>query len=149
MYWEIKKFNELSTEELYKILQLRSEVFVIEQECIYQDCDKKDMEATHLFCIEEGKVIATLRILNKGVSYNEISIGRVAVKKEYRRKKLARKSMEIAIEYVKENYGNSPIRISAQCYISDFYKSLGFIEVSDVYLEDNIPHIEMLYKMNN
>lgn len=149
MHWKIKNFNELSTEELYKILQLRSEVFVVEQECIYQDCDKKDIKATHLFCIENGEVIATLRILNKGVSYDEFSIGRVAVKKEYRRKQLGRKSMEMAINYIEETYGNNPIRISAQCYIKDFYKSLGFIEVSDIYLEDDIPHIEMLYEIKN
>lgn len=149
MHWKIKNFNELSTEELYKILQLRSEVFVVEQECIYQDCDKKDINAIHLFCIENGEVIATLRILNKGVSYDEFSIGRVAVKKEYRRKQLGRKSMEMAINYIEETYGNNPIRISAQCYIKDFYKSLGFIEVSDIYLEDDIPHIEMLYEIKN
>ncbi len=149
MQWKIKNFNELSTEELYKILQLRNEVFVVEQECIYQDCDNKDMEATHLFCIKEDKVIATLRILNKGVSYEEISIGRVAVNKEYRRQDLGRKSMEMAIEYIKDKYGDSPIRISAQVYIKEFYKSLGFREVSDSYLEDDIPHIEMLYEMKN
>lgn len=149
MEWKIKKFNELSTEELYKILHLRSEVFVVEQNCVYQDCDNKDIKAEHLLCVEDDKVIATLRILNKGVSYDEISIGRVAVDKEYRRKDLGRKSMELAIEYIKEKYGDSPIRISAQNYIKDFYKSLGFREVSDVYLEDDIPHIEMLYKMKN
>lgn len=149
MKWEIKKFNELSTEELYKILHLRSEVFVVEQECIYQDCDKKDIEAEHLLCIDKGEVVATLRILNKGVSYEEISIGRVAVNKEYRRQDLGRKSMELAIEYIKDKYGDSPIRISAQAYIKEFYKSLGFREVSDVYLEDDIPHIEMLYEMKN
>ena len=120
MKWEIKKFDELSNEELYKILQLRSEVFVVEQECIYQDCDRKDIEAVHLFCIEEDEVIATLRILNKGVSYEEISIGRVAVNKEYRRQDLGRKSMELAIEYIKDKYGDSPIRISAQAYIKEF-----------------------------
>ena len=149
MKWKIKKFNELSTEELYKILHLRSEVFVVEQECIYQDCDKKDIEAEHLLCIDKGEVVATLRILNKGVSYEEISIGRVAVNKEYRRQDLGRKSMELAIEYIKDKYGDSPIRISAQAYIKEFYKSLGFREVSDVYLEDDIPHIEMLYEMKN
>lgn len=147
MKWEIKKFKELSVEELYRILELRNSVFIVEQECIYQDCDRKDLEAFHLLCIEDDKVIATLRILNKGVAYKEMSIGRVVVHKEYRRQNLGRKSMEMAIEYIKDKYGDSPIRISAQVYIKEFYKSLGFIEVSDVYLEDDIPHIEMLYKM--
>lgn len=147
MKWEIKKFKELSVEELYRILELRNSVFIVEQECIYQDCDRKDLEAFHLLCIEDDKVIATLRILNKGVAYKEMSIGRVVVHKEYRRKNLGRKSMELAIQFIKDKYGDSPIRISAQVYIKEFYKSLGFIEVSDVYLEDDIPHIEMLYEM--
>lgn len=144
MKWKIKSFNELSVDELYKILELRSKVFVVEQECIYQDCDRKDIGAYHLFCTDNDKAVATLRILNKEVSYPEISIGSVAVDKEYRRKHLGRKSMEMAIDFIKETYGDSPIRISAQLYVKDFYKSLGFREVSDIYLEDDIPHIEML-----
>ena len=144
MKWEIKKFKELSVDELYRILELRNNVFVVEQECIYQDCDRKDLEAYHLFCIENDKIIATLRILEKGISYDEISIGRVVVDKLYRRKKLGRKAMEMAIDFIKNTYGNSPIRISAQLYIKEFYESLGFKEVSDIYLEDDIPHIEMI-----
>ena len=144
MKWEIKKFKELSVDELYRILELRNNVFVVEQECIYQDCDRKDLEAYHLFCIENDKIIATLRILEKGISYDEISIGRVVVDKLYRRKKLGRKAMEMAIDFIKNTYGNSPIRISAQVYIKDFYESLGFKAVSDIYLEDDIPHIEMI-----
>lgn len=144
MKWEIKKFKELSVDELYRILELRNNVFVVEQECIYQDCDRKDLEAYHLFCIENDKIIATLRILEKGISYDEISIGRVVVDKLYRRKNLGRKAMEMAIDFIKNTYGNSPIRISAQVYIKDFYESLGFKAVSDIYLEDDIPHIEML-----
>lgn len=144
MKWEIKKFKELSVDELYRILELRNNVFVVEQECIYQDCDRKDLEAYHLFCIENDKIIATLRILEKGISYDEISIGRVVVDKLYRRKNLGRKAMEMAIDFIKNTYGNSPIRISAQVYIKDFYESLGFKAVSDIYLEDDIPHIEMI-----
>ena len=144
MKWEIKKFKELSVDELYRILELRNNVFVVEQECIYQDCDRKDLEAYHLFCIENDKIIATLRILEKGISYDEISIGRVVVDKLYRRKNLGRKAMEMAIDFINNTYGNSPIRISAQVYIKDFYESLGFKAVSDIYLEDDIPHIEMI-----
>ena len=144
MKWEIKKFKELSVDELYRILELRNDVFVVEQECIYQDCDRKDLEAYHLFCIENDKIIATLRILEKGISYDEISIGRVVVDKLYRRKKLGRKAMEMAIDFINNTYGNSPIRISAQVYIKEFYESLGFKAVSDIYLEDDIPHIEMI-----
>ena len=149
MKWKIKKFEELSVDELYRIIELRNNVFVVEQECIYQDCDRKDLEAYHLFCVENDKVVATLRILNKGVSYEEISIGRVVVDKEYRKKHLGRKAMEMAIDFIKHTYGESPIRISAQVYIKDFYKSLGFKEVSEVYLEDDIPHVEMLREMKN
>ncbi|MBE6054770.1 MAG: GNAT family N-acetyltransferase [Clostridium sartagoforme] len=149
MNWKIKKFKELSVDELYRIIELRNEVFVVEQECIYQDCDRKDLEAFHLFYTEGNKVVATLRILNKGVSYEEISIGRVAVDKSYRRKNLGRKAMELALDFIKNTYGESPIRISAQVYIKNFYKSLGFNEVSEVYLEDNIPHVEMLREMKS
>ncbi len=144
MIWKIKKFKDLTAEELYKILKLRSSVFVVEQECIYQDCDGKDLDAYHLFCMDKNKVIATLRILDKGVSYDEISIGRVAVDKEYRRNNLGRKAMEEALNFIKCTYGEAKIKISAQVYIKDFYKSLGFKECSKEYLEDNIPHIEMI-----
>lgn len=144
MIWKIKRFKDLTGEELYKILSLRSSVFVVEQECIYQDCDAKDLEAYHLFCTDNNKVIATLRILDKGVSYDEVSIGRVAVDKEYRRNSLGRRAMEKAITFIKDTYGETEVRISAQVYIKDFYKSLGFIESSEEYLEDNIPHIEMI-----
>ena len=97
-----------------------------------------------MFCIENDKIIVTLRILEKGISYDEISIGRVVVDKLYRRKNLGRKALEMAIDFINNTYGNSPIRISAQLYIKEFYESLGFKEVSEIYLEDNIPHIEMI-----
>ncbi|MDI9215392.1 MULTISPECIES: GNAT family N-acetyltransferase [Clostridium] len=151
MEWKIKKFEDLSTKELYSILALRNKVFVIEQECIYQDCDYKDLEAYHLFCTDDNSTVAYLRILKKGVSYDEVSIGRVVVDEKYRGRDLGRKAMKKALEFINNTYGESPIRISAQVYIKDFYKSLGFIEVSNAYLEDDIPHIEMLrnIKYNN
>lgn len=144
MEWKIKKFDDLNNKELYSILALRNKVFVIEQECIYQDCDEKDFGAYHLFYSHENKIVAYLRILEKGVSYDEVSIGRVVVDEKYRGKYLGRKAMKKAIEFINNVYGESSIRISAQVYIKDFYKSLGFIEVSNAYLEDDIPHIEML-----
>ncbi|MCY6371687.1 GNAT family N-acetyltransferase [Clostridium ganghwense] len=146
MNWKIKKFKELSGEEMYEILKRRNEIFVVEQKCIYQDCDNKDKSAYHLFLDKNGKIIAYLRILEKGVSYNEISIGRVLVDKDYRGKGLARQMLLKVIDFIKNNLDETIIRISAQEYLTRFYKSLGFEEVSDVYLEDNIPHIEMLYK---
>ena len=122
MNWNIKKFKELSIEELYKILALRNEVFIVEQECAY------------------------LRILEKGVSYDKMSIGRVVVNKNYRGKGISRDMMIKAIDFIEHNLNENEIKIQAQAYLLNFYKSLGFNEISTVYLEDNIPHIDMLYK---
>lgn len=146
MNWNIKKFKELNVEEIYKILALRNEVFIVEQECPYLDCDDKDLNSYHLFSEENGEVVAYLRILEKGVSYDEISIGRVAVKKTYRGKGISREMMLKAIEFVENNLNESTIKIQAQAYLLNFYSSLGFKAVSEEYLEDNIPHIDMLYK---
>ncbi len=145
MQWKIKTFNELTTAELYEILRIRAEVFVVEQTCVYQDLDLKDKRAYHVFAEENGEVIAYLRILEKGVSYHEISIGRVLVKEEYRGRGLARELMQRAISFVEEALKEKEIRISAQKYLLKFYESLGFTAVSEVYLEDGIEHVEMLY----
>lgn len=146
MNWKIKKFNELNVEDLYKILALRNEVFIVEQECPYLDCDDKDFNSYHLFAEENGEVVAYLRILEKGVSYDEISIGRVAVKQSYRGKGIAREMMLKAIDFVESNLSEDTIKIQAQAYLLNFYGSLRFKAVSKEYLEDNIPHIDMLYK---
>lgn len=146
MNWEIKKFEELKTEELYEILKIRSTVFVIEQQCIYQDVDDRDKRAYHLFAMENGKVVTYLRILGKGISYSEVSIGRVLIDNNYRGRGLARELMLKAIDFIENDLKEEIIRISAQEYLINFYRSLGFKIVSDVYLEDDIPHIEMLYK---
>jgi len=146
MNWKIKKFNELNVEDLYKILALRNEVFIVEQECPYLDCDDKDFNSYHLFAEENGEVVAYLRILEKGVSYDEISIGRVAVKQSYRGKGIAREMMLKAIDFVESNLSEDTIKIQAQAYLLSFYGGLGFKAVSKEYLEDNIPHIDMLYK---
>ncbi|MCT4620234.1 MAG: GNAT family N-acetyltransferase [Marinisporobacter sp.] len=146
MDFQIKKFEELKVEELYEILRMRNEVFVIEQNCIYQDCDEKDKKAYHLLGIENEKMVAYLRILERGVSYNEISIGRVLVDQKHRGKGLARELLVKAIDFIEEHLNEKEIRISAQKYLLDFYKSLGFMIASEVYLEDGIPHVEMIYK---
>ena len=146
MNWKIKKFEELELEEMYKILELRSQVFVVEQNCPYQDCDGKDRYSYHLFSEEDGKITAYLRIIEKGISYDEISIGRVCVDKSYRRKGKGREMMLKAIKFVEENLKENKIKIQAQSYLSEFYKSLGFKGISNEYLEDNIPHIDMFYK---
>ncbi len=142
---EIKDFDQLSNLELYTILQLRSEVFVVEQNCPYQDLDGKDYESQHLLCRnEQGELVAYLRILDKGISYkNYVSIGRVVNKSTVRNKGLGKLIMKSALEYCDKNY-NSGIKISAQYHLSKFYQSFGFMEIGEVYLEDDIPHIAMI-----
>lgn len=148
MNWKIKLFNELTTDELYEILRLRAEVFVVEQDCAYQDLDLKDRLSYHLFLEENNEVIAYLRIIQKNVSYPEISIGRVITKKTYRGKGIAREMVQKAINYVIDKLKENKIRISAQAYLLEFYKSLGFKQTSDIYLEDGIKHIQMLFERN-
>lgn len=149
MNFKLKKFNELEIEEIYKILKIRNEVFIVEQKCAYQDCDNKDKNSYHLYFEDSGEIFAYLRILEKGVSYPEISIGRVLVDKSYRNKGIAKEMMIKAISFIKKDLKEKQIRISAQLYLIDFYKSLGFEQVSKQYLEDGILHIEMLFKNQN
>lgn len=145
MNWKIKRFEKLTSEEVYKILGLRNEIFIVEQDCVYLDCDNKDFKSYHLFCENNGELIAYLRIIDKGVSYDEISIGRVAVKKAYRTKGIAREMLSNAIDFILNNLNEKAIKIQAQSYLLDFYSSLGFKSISEEYLEDNIPHVDMIY----
>ena len=138
-----KRFDELSAAELYEILKLRSEVFVVEQNCVYQDLDDKDKGAIHVWLEEDGVVVACARVLDVGVSYEgSLSIGRVVSK--YRAKNLGLTVMNAAISAAKRAYGNLPITISAQQYAVGFYQKFGFKVISTPYLEDNIPHVKML-----
>lgn len=144
----IKRFKDLEVLELYNILKLRSEIFVVEQECIYQDIDDKDMCAYHMFYKDDNRnIIAYLRILDIGQRFDSISIGRLIVKDSYRLKGLGRDIMKQAINYITINLKQSYIKISAQFHLQNFYNSLGFKKCSDVYLEDGIEHIEMEYKI--
>jgi ElaA protein len=145
MPWKYKPFESLDTIELYKILQLRAEVFIVEQTCYYQDVDNKDLKAIHLWHEDENRSInAYCRLLPAGISYKEPSIGRVATAMQNRKEGLGRIMMQLAIEYIKESFQSNTIRISAQEYLQSFYESLGFKKTGDVYDEDGIPHIEML-----
>lgn len=146
MEWKLKKFEELTGEEVYKILKLRTEVFIVEQECPYQDSDNKDIDAYHLYLEENGEIAAYSRILKRGVSFDEAAIGRVLVNKKYRGKGLAKEMMLKAIQVMEETFNEIEIKIQAQAYLIHFYESVGFKGVSDQYLEDDIPHIDMLYK---
>lgn len=146
MNWIIKTFSELTTDELYKILQLRNEVFIVEQECPYQDIDGKDNESYHIFLEKDNEVIAYSRILKKGISYEQASIGRVIVKKDYRGGNIAKDMLLKSISFIENSLHEKEIKIQAQAYLDKFYSSLRFKKISDVYLEDNIPHMDMLYK---
>jgi ElaA protein len=144
----IKKFSELSTEEIYNILKLRSEVFVVEQNCVYQDIDEKDQKAIHLFIEKNGEIIAYTRIFKKGDYYQENpSIGRVVVSKKERGKNLGKEIMKKSIHYVKENMDEKKIELSAQKYLDKFYKELQFCSEGEDYLEDGIPHQRMFYDL--
>ncbi len=148
--WEYKKFEELSNHELYEILRLRIEIFMIEQECLYSECDNKDFEGLHLLGRdEEGELIAYTRILPPGLRFEEASIGRVAVSKKGRGKGVARDMMLRAIEYISKTLNHDKVRISAQEYLLKFYQELGFKVVSDIYSEDGIPHAEMVLDFFN
>lgn len=145
MNWHIKKFDELTTIELYNILKERVNIFVVEQNCPYLEVDDKDIESFHLFAEERGEIVAYLRILPPGVSFKEMSLGRVIVKKEYRSKGLGKELVKRSLEFVQKEMREEKIKISAQQYLIDFYGGFGFKISSEGYLEDDIPHIEMTY----
>lgn len=144
--WSSKWFDELSTSDLYRILQLRSAVFVVEQNCVYQDIDGLDLSCLHLFQSDEkGNVVAYARIIPPGRLYEEVSIGRVVNDTQSRGKGLGRELMIRSMEICRQYYPNVPIKIMAQSYLMKFYQSLGFQVVSEEFLEDGIPHHYMLY----
>lgn len=143
IHWKIKRFETLTTTELYNLLQLRSEVFVVEQNCVYQDIDYKDQKALHLIGEDDQQTVAYARLFKPKDYFDEASIGRVLVKPTYRDKKLGHILMREAIYYMKHQFGETKITISAQLYLKKFYESHGFIQTSETYLEDDIPHIEM------
>ena len=137
------KFDELSVQQLYDVLQLRSEVFVVEQDCVYQDIDGYDDKAYHVLFYDESTLVAYTRILPPGSYFDELSIGRVLVKTTHRLQNLGHKLMSTSIDFAKETFPNSIIKISAQQYLIKFYESHGFESYGKGYLEDGIPHIAM------
>jgi ElaA protein len=146
MTWTLKSFDELTAKELYNILQLRNEVFIVEQNCPYQDLDNKDLYAFHLMGMMENKLLAYSRLLAPGISYSESSIGRVVSSPAERKTGMGKKLMKESIVQIKNLFQTDIIRIGAQLYLKNFYESFGFIQEGDIYLEDNIPHIIMLRK---
>jgi len=141
---QTKTFNQLNTTELYDLLQLRSEVFVVEQDCVYQDIDGKDQKALHILGYKDEKLVAYTRIFQPGDYFEEASIGRVVVKENQRQYGFGYDIMKASIEAINKHYKTSEIRISAQTYLIKFYNNLGFKAVGEEYLEDGIPHINML-----
>ncbi|TGV00762.1 GNAT family N-acetyltransferase [Flavivirga rizhaonensis] len=141
---EVKTFEELTKLELYSLLQLRSEVFVVEQDCVYQDIDGKDQKALHVLGFKEEKLVAYTRIFKPGDYFKEPSIGRVVVIKSERAYKYGYNIMEASIKAISEHFNTSLIKISAQVYLTKFYTNLGFKAIGGEYLEDDIPHIAMI-----
>ncbi|MCF6169018.1 GNAT family N-acetyltransferase [Lutibacter sp.] len=142
----IKSFSELTTKELYKILQLRSEVFVVEQNCVYQDIDAKDQKALHVIGYKNNNIIAYTRIFKPGDYFLEASIGRVVVKQTERKFNYGHQIVKASIKAIKTNFKETTIKISAQTYLKKFYESHNFKQIGDEYLEDGIPHIAMIKK---
>jgi len=143
MSWELKKFDALTNGELYDVLRLRVDIFVVEQTCPYPEIDGKDPKSLHLMYKENGSIVAYARILPPGLSFDEASIGRIIVAKSHRGTGLGHELLDQAIKASLAEY-NQPIKIGAQAYLEKYYEAAGFVTVSDVYLEDDIPHIDML-----
>ena len=139
-----KTFSELTTKELYQILQLRSEVFVVEQNCVYQDIDGKDKKAIHIIGVVKNKIVAYTRCFKPGDYFKEASIGRVVVKKNERKLKRGNQIMIHSIKTIEKLFQTKTIIISAQSHLIPFYNNLGFYSIGNEYLEDGIPHIEMI-----
>jgi ElaA protein len=143
--WEVIRFEDLTPHALYKIMQLRAEVFVVEQNCPYQDADGKDIKSFHVLGYgKEKELLAYCRILPENISYPEVSIGRVVSSNKVRGSGAGKLLMDRAIEEIRLLFGEVPIRIGAQSYLKKFYEGFGFKVISEEYLEDNIPHIEMM-----
>ncbi len=140
----VKSFNEFTTEELYEVLRLRSEIFVVEQNCVYQDIDLKDQKAIHVLGYFQNELVAYTRIFKPGDYFQQASIGRVLVKESYRSRKWGYDIMEASIKAIEQDFLATTIKISAQQYLEKFYNNMGFLTVGEPYLEDGIPHVAMI-----
>lgn len=146
--YKISSFYDLTRDDIYEIAKCRYEVFACEQKIVCEnDFDDKDKDCYHLLAYYEEKLIGYCRILKSGMGYEKPSIGRVLVLKEYRRNSIAQEMMQKAIEFIKENFNDDEIILSAQLYVQNLYKSIGFKQISNVYDEAEIPHIKMSFKI--
>ena len=148
LHWLLKRFDELTPYQLYAILQLRNEVFVVEQNCVFQDADDKDQNSYHLMGYLDNKLVAYTRLVPAGLSYEQASIGRVVTSPSVRRSGAGKLLMQQSIDSLYSLFGKVPIRIGAQLYLQHFYESFGFQRISDIYLEDGIEHIYMLKEVS-
>ena len=148
LHWLLKRFDELTPYQLYAILQLRNEVFVVEQNCVFQDADDKDQNSYHLMGFLDNKLAAYTRLVPAGLSYEQASIGRVVTSPSVRRSGAGKLLMQQSIDSLYSLFGKVPIRIGAQLYLQHFYESFGFQRISDIYLEDGIEHIYMLKEVS-
>lgn len=144
MLWLWKHFSELTPLQVYQVIQLRERVFVVEQNCIYLDCDDRDLTAWHLLGYKDDQLVAYLRVFSPGKKYHEAAFGRVVTSPSARASGIGKELIKVGIEKIKASYPQSAIRISAQAYLQKFYENFGFQRVGKDYLEDGIPHIEML-----
>ena len=144
--WKIKHFVDFNQFELYDAFALRTNIFVVEQNCPYPELDGKDKQCFHVIGEHESEVMATARILPAGVSYPEVSIGRVAIRSDFRGKELGHEIMRKALEFIDNEYGKCDIRISAQAHLQSYYEKHAFKSTGKEYLEDGIPHVEMLFE---
>lgn len=144
--WQFKPYSELTLNEFHDIIALRLKTFVVEQNCSYLDLDGKDKKCYHLLLRDgKGDVIGTARILHPGVAYPEVAIGRVVLIDEYRNKGIGTEMMDRCMKFIYAEFGTVPVRISAQKHLEEFYSRNGFVSTGKEYLEDNIPHVEMLH----
>lgn len=146
MVVKYKSFQELTIDELHDLMRLRSEVFVVEQDCVYQDIDGKDRKALHVLGFYENELAAYSRCFQPGDYFEEAAIGRIVVDERFRDKGLGHQIVDASIEAIQKAYNTSRIKLSAQTYLIDFYTSHGFKATGEEYLEDGIPHIAMIKK---
>jgi ElaA protein len=144
LHWTCKRFDELTLEELYSILRLRTDVFAVEQQAVYQDLDGKDQPALHLMGHDQGRLVAYCRLIPAGVAFSEASIGRVVTAASHRNTGTGKSLFQKALDLCRMNFGDLPIRIGAQRYLTGFYSSFGFEPAGPIYLEDGIEHLHMV-----
>ena|ERR1700748_609908 len=149
IHWTYKPFGALTPVELYQLLRLRSEVFVVEQNCVFLDMDNKDIYCDHLMGWEGENLLGYSRIVPAGISYEESSIGRIVSSPAARGRGVGRELLVKSIQTVYDLHGRRDIRIGAQFYLLNFYGSFGFVQTGEIYLEDGIEHVEMLLSIKS